>query len=249
MFTGVCAQIFSDFLWVEKTSARLSLTQGCSSLVIACCCTIIVYAILKLNLQTYRITASENGYDGATLTTADMFTRPFLPVLREAVESMADGDNKYGLKLNLHAVISRTIRSLKGKFAEEMEDEKMRELDMFTEAYKFRASEMYATARYQAVVKSLEKARRPAALPQEADVAKLKLLVTSELRRLTSASHHLTAEDYLLLRSLVVCRLTLFNGRRGEEPARLLITEWTDAKKCTWLRMHEVRAITYFFNK
>ena len=123
------------FLWVKKTSARLSLTQGCSSLVIACCCTIIVYAILKLNLQTYRITASENGYDGATLTTADMFTRPFLPVLREAVESMADGDNKYGLKLNLHAVISRTIRSLKGKFAEEMEDDKMRELDMFTEAY------------------------------------------------------------------------------------------------------------------
>ena len=80
-------------------------------------------------------------------------------------------------------------------------------------------------------------------------MAKLKLLVTSELRRLTSASHHLTAEDYLLLRSLVVCRLTLFNGRRGEEPARLLITEWTDANKCTWLRMHEVRAITYFFNK
>ena len=29
----------------------------------------------------------------------------------------------------------------------------------------------------------------------------------------------LSVENYVLLQSLVVCRLTLFNGRRGEEPS------------------------------
>ena len=38
-------------------------------------------------------------------------------------------------------------------------------------------------------------------------------------------------EDRVLLRYLVVCRLTLFNGRRDEQPVRMLLSEWGDAKK------------------
>lgn len=40
---------------------------------------------------------------------------------------------------------------------------------------------------------------------------------------------------YAKLRDLAVSRLTLFNGRRGGEPARLLLSEWKDAEKGTWL--------------
>ena len=39
--------------------------------------------------------------------------------------------------------------------------------------------------------------------------------------------------DYVKLRDLLVCRLTLFNARRGE-PSRLLLREWKDAQNNEW---------------
>jgi len=36
------------------------------------------------------------------------------------------------------------------------------------------------------------------------------------------------------LRDLVVSRLTLFNARRGGEPARLLVSEWKDGENRVW---------------
>ena len=77
---------------------------------------------------------------------------------------------------------------------------------------------MYASARHKVIAKSMDKSRRPAALPDEAVVTKLKYFVTSRLKTLTSEKS-LTVENYVLLQSLVVCRLTLFNSRRGEEPS------------------------------
>lgn len=34
---------------------------------------------------------------------------------------------------------------------------------------------------------------------------------------------------YIKLRNLIVCRLVLFNARRGGEPTRLFIKDWEDA--------------------
>ncbi|XP_046559508.1 uncharacterized protein LOC124268559 [Haliotis rubra] len=39
----------------------------------------------------------------------------------------------------------------------------------------------------------------------------------------------------IILRSLVVARLTLYNGRRGDEPSRMLVKEWEDAIDGTWI--------------
>jgi hypothetical protein len=43
------------------------------------------------------------------------------------------------------------------------------------------------------------------------------------------------------LRDLVVSRLTLFNVRRGGEPARLSLTEWAEAESDIWLNDQAVR--------
>ena len=176
-----------------------------------------------------------------------MFTRPLLPVLREAIDVVTNddtvsGEDRPGKKINLHNTIKRATKILKGMYAESMEDAKVVEMDNFMVAYNFRAPEIYASAQYKVVAKSMDKARRPAALPDEADVTKMKDFVTSRLKTLT-AETALTSPNYSLLRSLVVCRLTLFNGRRGEEPARMLLSEWRDARDGAWLRQHKVSNI------
>ena len=127
-----------------------------------------------------------------------------------------------------------------------MEDDKVRELDYFTDAYNFRAHEMYAAARYKAITQSMDKSRRPASLPQDRDIEQMKSHIKRELQRLTASDD--VGSDYVLLRSLVVCRLTLFNGRRGEEPARMLLSEWSDARDGSWLRQHKVSRPTLYIH-
>ena len=120
-------------------------------------------------------------------------------------------------------------------YAESMEDAKVVEMDNFMVAYNFRATEIYASAQYKIVAKSMDKARRPVALPDEADVTKLKDIMTFRLKTLT-AETSLTSPNYSLLRSLLVSRLTLFNRRRAEEPARMLLSEWLgSASKAMWI--------------
>ena len=94
----------------------------------------------------------------------------------------------------LGAIITRTIKTLKGMFAEAMQDAKYRELDMFTDAYKFRSHQVFATARYKVIVQSMDKARNPASLPEEEAVTTLKNYVTSEIARLTSAIEKIQEE-------------------------------------------------------
>ena len=41
--------------------------------------------------------------------------------------------------------------------------------------------------------------------------------------------------DYIELRNLVCARLTMFNARRGGEPARMTLQEWLDADSEAWI--------------
>ena len=88
----------------------------------------------------------------------------------------------------MDAIIRRSVKSLKGIYDEKSQDAKYAALEKFMEAYIFRAPEMFAEARYKATKQSLDRARRPAALPDEADVTTLMTHVKSELRRLTSSN-------------------------------------------------------------
>ena len=42
--------------------------------------------------------------------------------------------------------------------------------------------------------------------------------------------------DYILLRSLIVSYLTLFNGRRGQEVAQIINKEYEDSLNGVWMK-------------
>ena len=137
------------------------------------------------------------------LTTADMFTRPLLPALRETLDVVTNddtvsGEDRPSKKVNLHNTIKCAARILKGMYAEAMEDDKVKEMDNFMEAYNFRVPEILAEAQYKVIKKSMDKTRRPAALLDEADVTKLKDFVTCRLKKLT-AETCLSSQNYSLL--------------------------------------------------
>jgi hypothetical protein len=158
------------------------------------------------------------------VTTENMFTRKYLPVLRMAFETcvqlptrrqkgkQTEKKDKHGLKLNLNSLIVRATKALQGLYAETMQDQKIQELSFFIAAYKFRSAEMFAAVHFQTVLISIEKARRPENLPDKEDLIKLKQYVSSRIQY----SQKIDTGNYSELRSPIVCRLTWYNARRGD---------------------------------
>lgn len=57
------------------------------------------------------------------------------------------------------------------------------------------------------------------------------------------------AHTFKTLRDTAVCRLTLFNARRGGAPSRMLLTEWEDAEKDSWIDKNQVKCLDDPFEK
>ena len=98
---------------------------------------------------------------------------------------------------------------------------------------------------------SMNKARRPENLPVMMEMKKLKAFTTLELSKIVE---NFDKSKYCWLRSLLVCRLTLYNGRRGEEGSRLLLSQWNDALDEVWLPEEQVEeveddAVRYLINQ
>ncbi|XP_060582162.1 uncharacterized protein LOC132738621 isoform X2 [Ruditapes philippinarum] len=176
-------------------------------------------------------------------TVEDMLSRTHLEDLCEAVNTLTKRENnseKHGLKLHLDAVILRSVKALKGYYASKEQDDKKKELKHFKDAYEYKSKILYPKARQMCINNSFEKARKPANLPDEMELRKLKNFIEKEIVEITQNFH---IKDYAYLRTLVVSRLTLFNARRGEEASRMLLSEWDDAMKSTWLPEEQVEQI------
>jgi len=53
-----------------------------------------------------------------------------------------------------------------------------------------------------------------------------------------------SASRFAELRDLALCRLTLFNGRRGNEPARIQLSDWHDAENGVWINSGHVQSLS-----
>lgn len=184
---------------------------------------------------------------GTERTVEDMFSRDHLPELVEAVQQLvkienvsSDRKEKHGQKLFLDAVILRSVKTLKGHYAETKQDDKGKELKYFKTAYKHKSNEMFPSARQMCVKNSLEKSRRPANLPDEMALKQLKEFIASEVQNVVE---NYCVKKYTWLRNLVVARLTLYNSRRGEEASRMLKNEWEDAMKGVWLPEDQIEKV------
>jgi hypothetical protein len=177
------------------------------------------------------------------LTTEDMFSRKHKDKLFAAIEAVTekpDGDEKYGLKLQINAIMLRAMKCLRGFYNDSMQDEKAQELERFQQAYTYHVPEMYGRARYKTILNSLDKARCPEKLPLKSELQKLRLFMLSEIDVVVAS---FTEKKITWLRSLLVGLLTLWNARRGDEGSRILISEFEDAMQGRWIPPHLIEAI------
>jgi hypothetical protein len=191
----------------------------------------------------YLFLAFKNTCESAEVqvsSSSDMLNRKNFPYLEDAISqytcsSVGDG-LKAGLKTALNYLLKRFSKVAKASLLVRGEDEKASEIDKFLDVFQLNQNHIFGDATYKLNRNRQEKLRRPTQLPSEADIEKLKQYT---LERVTT----LLQDEFLLwdthtfteLRDLAVSRLTLFNARRGGEPARLRVSEWLDAENNSWL--------------
>ena len=79
--------------------------------------------------------------------------------------------------------------------------------------------------------------RRPINLPIDEEVKMLRDYLVSEITKMVSNTFKFwDCNSFCTLRDLTATRLTLYNSRRGGEPARMMIEQWSEAKSDGWLQ-------------
>ena len=136
------------------------------------------------------------------------------------------GRLKYGLKNSLYYVLLKAAEILEGKALTKESDEAAT-YSAFKVILKHHQNLVFSDAKYHINQSRQERLRLPERLPDQEDLAKLRKLNLETIAKL-SEDMETAAENYPQLRDALVCRLTLFNARRGGEAARMHVKDWLE---------------------
>ena len=181
--------------------------------------------------------------EGIICNSEDMLNRKYFPYLETAVETLRKRPNpdindplKAGTKLALGYILKTAAKVTKVNYLIKDREDKARDVDNFAALLSLKWSSVFGDAECQVVTNRQERLRKPAQLPPEASIFKVRDYTLQSIKDLTSQSFLFwSATEFNQLRNLLVSRLTLFNSRRGGEPSRLLMKEWIDAENDVWM--------------
>lgn len=176
-----------------------------------------------------------------TSDASDMLCRANFQLLTQAIEttttSAEKNEIKAGVKYATYYLIKSFSKVMKGTHLINDQDSKAAEIDKFLDVLALNKNFLFGDATYVLNRNRQVKLRRPEALPTESDVEKLKQYTVNRIADILGDPFcSWSATEFVELRDLTVSRLTLFNARRGGEPARMTISEWREAETNVWLK-------------
>ncbi|XP_065683106.1 uncharacterized protein LOC124805787 isoform X1 [Hydra vulgaris] len=189
-------------------------------------------AHLYTNFKKFEI---KSVYNNAT----DMFLRLNFRHLSSAISNYTSSENeeqKSGLKHALCYLILNAAEKLVGHFLAQDNDKVADDICNFLKLFKLEKDNIFADANYDLVSRRNRKLKKPVNLPVESDIELLRNYTIETIKKIVNNKTILWDLHYfVLLRNCTVTRLTIFNARRGGEPARLLLSDWKDADEEVWL--------------
>ncbi|XP_047142838.1 uncharacterized protein LOC124817086 [Hydra vulgaris] len=173
----------------------------------------------------YTLFLKQEGIKQKHNNSLDMFNRVNIDMLSNVIEVYTkkdDVDIKAGLKQNF-----------KGMDAEAEDVQKF--------IYTLNWQEyLFGDATYKLNIRSQVNLRKPAKLPREQDLLILRNYILETMKLLCDDYEFHDLHSYVKLRNCACARLTLLCGRRGGEPARMLLTDWNQAYNNEWIDSQRV---------
>ena len=179
----------------------------------------------------------KESLDSPSVDSSDVFNKVNLKHLRFSIESLCEGDQspKNGLKIQIQNTIKTAGKILEAHFLVECDDRRAEMVCEFLKIFGLVEDEIFNGALYQLKQKRNKTTRKPANLPDNSFVNDLKLY----LKKITAKENFIfkaSPDVFVSLRDATCARLTIFNGRRGGEPARLFVYQWQEALDGDWIR-------------
>ncbi|XP_061193714.1 uncharacterized protein LOC133201942 [Saccostrea echinata] len=179
---------------------------------------------------------------------SQMFDRDFILYIQDAICSMTTDKEtkavKNGLKVSLRYLISDVCKVMRANYLLLKQDEKAEEMAKFISVLQLIWPSFFASAEESVVKKRQSDLRRPVRLPSEKEIEQLRDCTKDIIERLSADMFEtLDYTKFSQLRDAVVCRLTLFNARRGGEPSRMTIKDWEDALQDVWIDQEKVEHV------
>jgi integrase len=179
---------------------------------------------------------------------SQMFDRDYIMYIQEAITVMttnsSTGEIKNGLKVSLRYLIKDVCKVMRANYYLIRQDEKAEEMNKFMTVLQIIWPSFFASAEESVIKKRQSDLRRPLRLPSEAEIMKLRDFNKDGIESLSSDLYRtLNYNQFCRLRDAVVCRLTLYNARRGGEPCRMTLNNWDDALKGVWIDPSKVEDV------
>jgi hypothetical protein len=170
----------------------------------------------------------------------DMLKREHFEDLMTALTLCSEGDGgsneRSSVKLALGYLLKKSAEVMQGVYLLEKKDDRCVEIEYFEKLLKHTWGENFADALYKVDRRRREKLRKPSELPLEEDLKIIRDYCNKVIQELGADSYRLLdVADFIKLRAALVARLTVFNARRGSEPARLELIEWESARAEEWI--------------
>ena len=184
-----------------------------------------------------------------SVTVPDMFKPEHLDALDEACTNYTTskdngGKEKSGLQIAVYYLLTKAAKTLKVFYLIKREKAKASETGEFLDLFRESKDNFIGGAIYNTNKNRNTQLRRVDNLPQIEDLRKLRNYMSTRITEMTSDEYmHWTSSEFVELRDLACARTTLFNARRGGEPARLSISHWTDACNEVWFDRNRIAAM------
>ena len=177
-----------------------------------------------------------------------LFYRENYAHLEEAVTEMCiidDSSDKDGLKVAMYYLIQKSATILKGVYSQGQKDDLVAEIDLFNGVHLLNKTSVFNSSQYRLYNRRQEHLRAPQNLPSEDLEKRVRDYCIQRLGELAGQFEFWSATTFTEARDLLVVRLTLFNGRRGGEPCRLLMADYQKAREKKWLKKSYLDKLTY----
>jgi hypothetical protein len=151
---------------------------------------------------------------------------------------------KASLKVSLGYLLKSAAEGMKAEYIVDDQEDKANSMDLFQTVLKIKSGSLFTKAHCQIDIRRQEILRTPHELPLEEDIKWVKDHTLDTVNTMLNDEYILWGKnEFIVIRDLIACRLTLYNGRRGGEPARLLLTEWESAENDKWIDPQRVKKI------
>ncbi|MEW8546316.1 MAG: hypothetical protein AB2693_22595, partial [Candidatus Thiodiazotropha sp.] len=174
----------------------------------------------------------------------DIFLRKNFNALEIAIGRVTKEDNdtlKHGVKYHLYYLICTVHEILVANYLSKDMDERAAEIEKFKKLLDLNKTLLFGDAMYQINMRRQEKLRMPEQMADESDVRKLRQYICDTITKYTSEYTIIGPHEYVKLRDSICARITLFNARRGGEPARLRLKQYDDIRTSRWVNSKQKR--------